>query len=50
MPDVTAPLVRNGVSIDATYAEAFDMRATALVITACACCCSPAPPESCRSN
>jgi formylmethanofuran--tetrahydromethanopterin N-formyltransferase len=34
MPDVTAPLVRNGVSIDATYAEAFDMRATALVITA----------------
>jgi formylmethanofuran--tetrahydromethanopterin N-formyltransferase len=33
MPDVT-PLVRNGVSIDATYAEAFDMRATALVITA----------------
>ncbi len=28
------PLVRNGVSIDATYAEAFDMRATALVITA----------------
>lgn len=33
MPDVAA-LVRNGVSIDATYAEAFDMRATALVITA----------------
>jgi formylmethanofuran--tetrahydromethanopterin N-formyltransferase len=33
MPDVS-PLVRNGVSIDATYAEAFDMRATALVITA----------------
>jgi formylmethanofuran--tetrahydromethanopterin N-formyltransferase len=31
MPDV---IVRNGVSIDDTYAEAFDMRATALVITA----------------
>jgi formylmethanofuran--tetrahydromethanopterin N-formyltransferase len=28
------PLLRNGVAIDATYAEAFDMRATALVITA----------------
>jgi formylmethanofuran--tetrahydromethanopterin N-formyltransferase len=27
-------LVRNGVAIDDTYAEAFDMRATALVITA----------------
>jgi formylmethanofuran--tetrahydromethanopterin N-formyltransferase len=34
MPEVAAPLIRNGVSIDATYAEAFDMRATALVITA----------------
>ncbi|HET6309051.1 MAG TPA: formylmethanofuran--tetrahydromethanopterin N-formyltransferase [Rhodopila sp.] len=34
MPDLAAPLVRNGVAIDATYAEAFDMRATALVITA----------------
>jgi formylmethanofuran--tetrahydromethanopterin N-formyltransferase len=33
MPDV-AHLVRNGVTIDATYAEAFDMRATALIITA----------------
>lgn len=33
MPDLT-PIVRNGVVIDATYAEAFDMRATALVITA----------------
>lgn len=34
MPEVTAPVVRNGVSIDPTFAEAFDMRATALVITA----------------
>jgi formylmethanofuran--tetrahydromethanopterin N-formyltransferase len=38
MPDIAPlinpPLVRNGVSIDATYAEAFDMRATALIITA----------------
>jgi formylmethanofuran--tetrahydromethanopterin N-formyltransferase len=38
MPEVTAvptpPLIRNGVSIDPTYAEAFDMRATALIITA----------------
>ena len=33
MPDV-APLVRNGVAVEDTYAEAFDMRATALVITA----------------
>jgi formylmethanofuran--tetrahydromethanopterin N-formyltransferase len=33
MPDLT-PLIRNGITIDATYAEAFDMRATALVITA----------------
>jgi formylmethanofuran--tetrahydromethanopterin N-formyltransferase len=33
MPDLT-PIVRNGITIDATYAEAFDMRATALVITA----------------
>jgi formylmethanofuran--tetrahydromethanopterin N-formyltransferase len=31
MPDA---LIRNGITIDATYAEAFDMRATALVITA----------------
>jgi formylmethanofuran--tetrahydromethanopterin N-formyltransferase len=47
MSDVTAPdrsdsarepgttaLIRNGVTIEPTYAEAFDMRATALVITA----------------
>jgi formylmethanofuran--tetrahydromethanopterin N-formyltransferase len=34
MPDLAAPIVRNGVLIDATYAEAFDMRATALIITA----------------
>ena len=34
MPDLTEPFIRNGVAIDATYAEAFDMRATALVITA----------------
>ena len=33
LPDV-APLIRNGVAIDDTFAEAFDMRATALVITA----------------
>lgn len=33
MPDLT-PIVRNDIVIDATYAEAFDMRATALVITA----------------
>ena len=33
MPELT-PIVRNGIVIDATYAEAFDMRATALVITA----------------
>nr|WP_294506779.1 formylmethanofuran--tetrahydromethanopterin N-formyltransferase [uncultured Rhodopila sp.] len=33
MPDL-APLVRNGVSIDDTFAEAFDMRGTALIITA----------------
>jgi formylmethanofuran--tetrahydromethanopterin N-formyltransferase len=33
MSDVTS-IVRNGVVIDATYAEAFDMRATALVVTA----------------
>jgi formylmethanofuran--tetrahydromethanopterin N-formyltransferase len=33
MPDLT-PIIRNGITIDATYAEAFDMRATALVITA----------------
>ena len=33
MPDL-APLLRNGVAIEDTYAEAFDMRATALVITA----------------
>jgi formylmethanofuran--tetrahydromethanopterin N-formyltransferase len=31
---VVAPLVRNGVSIDDTFAEAFDMRGTALIITA----------------
>jgi formylmethanofuran--tetrahydromethanopterin N-formyltransferase len=31
---IEAPAVLNGVSIDATYAEAFDMRGTALVITA----------------
>ena len=31
MPDA---LIRNGVTIDDTYAEAFDMRATALIITA----------------
>jgi formylmethanofuran--tetrahydromethanopterin N-formyltransferase len=29
-----APIERNGVSIDATYAEAFDMRATGLILTA----------------
>lgn len=34
MPELTAPILRNGVAIDATYAEAFDMRATAVVITA----------------
>ena len=45
MPEVSAPpsiadvstedtIIRNGVSIDATYAEAFDMRATAVLITA----------------
>lgn len=35
MPELSAaPVIRNGISIDATYAEAFDMRATALVITA----------------
>ncbi len=33
-PVLQAPAVLNGVSIDATYAEAFDMRGTALVITA----------------
>jgi formylmethanofuran--tetrahydromethanopterin N-formyltransferase len=33
MPDVSH-LVRNGVSIDDTFAEAFDMRGTALIITA----------------
>ena len=33
MPDL-APLVRNGVSIDDTFAEAFDMRGTALILTA----------------
>jgi formylmethanofuran--tetrahydromethanopterin N-formyltransferase len=33
MPDVD-PITRNGIAIDATYAEAFDMRATALIITA----------------
>jgi formylmethanofuran--tetrahydromethanopterin N-formyltransferase len=33
MPEL-APLVRNGVSIDDTFAEAFDMRGTGVIITA----------------
>jgi formylmethanofuran--tetrahydromethanopterin N-formyltransferase len=33
MPDV-APLIRNGLSIDDTFAEAFDMRGTGVIITA----------------
>ena len=35
MPDVTEPgMIVNGVRIDASFAEAFAMRATALIITA----------------
>ncbi|MBV1707691.1 MAG: formylmethanofuran--tetrahydromethanopterin N-formyltransferase [Hyphomicrobiales bacterium] len=34
MPKLTTPLLRNGVRIDASFAEAFGMRATAVIITA----------------